>query len=346
MHVSGEREGAAPAGPSPRVVAAALVLLLAAADRATAADPRSGPVVEVVARVNGRPILRRDFDLAVQLQFRARSAGNVGIEELRVVREKVLEQLIDSELLYQQALKGRTRVTEAEIEAEVKRHRDSFTSPAEFARVLSESQVTESEFKEQVRRTLAVERFVDAEVATRATPGDEDLRRYYDQNPSEMTRREAVRISQIMVRVPPDGSLQARAAARETIEAILKELRAGGDFAALARKHSDGPEAARGGDSGLMSRGGGPPPIERVAFQMKPGEISDVIETRLGFHIIRVGEIRPAGPVPFDEAREAIRAKLAARERDQAIRAYVERLREGARVERTLPVPPAGGRSR
>jgi peptidyl-prolyl cis-trans isomerase C len=299
-----------------------------------------------VARVNGRPILRRDFDLAVQLQFQARPDGSVGIEELRVVRERVLDQLIDNELLYQQAVKSRHRVPEAEIEAEMKRLTQGMASPDEFARTLSESQVSEDEFREQVRRTLVVARFVDAEVAAQVTLGVEDLRRYYDQNPSEMMRPEAIRIGQIMVRVPSGASLQARAAARQKIEEILKELRAGSDFAEMARKHSDGPEAGRGGDSGLMSRGGGPPPIERVAFQMKPGEISDVIETRIGFHIIRVGDTRPAGPVPFEEAREAIRARLAARERDQAIRAYVEKLRDGARVERTPLSAPVTGRSR
>jgi peptidyl-prolyl cis-trans isomerase C len=327
-----------------RALLAALALALPAAPPAGAAA--AAPAPEIVARVNGRPILRRDFDLAVQLQFQARAADAVGIEELRLVREKVLEQLIDNELLHQQALKRGGRVPESEVDAEVKRLKEGFASPDELSGTLLDSQVSEGEFREQVRRSLVVSRFVDEEVVGPLAIGDEDLRRYYEQNPSEVSRPEAVRIAQILVRVAADASLPAKAAARQKIEEILRELRAGRDFAEMARRHSEGPEAARGGDSGILPRGGGPPPIERAAFQMKPGEISDVIETRLGFHIIRVGGRRAGGPAPLEEIRDALRARVAKREREQAIRAFVQKLREDAQVERHLPAVPPGGPTR
>jgi peptidyl-prolyl cis-trans isomerase C len=293
---------------------------------------------DVVARVNGHPILRRDFDLAVQIQFRGRRTP-VGLNELQAVRDKVLEGLIENELLYQKAVKSEPPVPDADVEAEFQKMKDGFTTPDAFSATLKKSGVGEAEFKEQLRRTLLVTRFVDTKVAGDLKVPDEDVRRYYDQNPAEVTRKEAVRVSQILVRVSPDAEPQARAAAREKIEAILKEVKAGGDFAELARKYSDRRDAQGGGDSGWIVRGKGPPVIEAAAFALQEGQTSDVVESRIGFHILKVLAKRGEGPAPFDEVKEGLRAKIAARERGETIRTYVDSLKEQARVERELKKP-------
>ena len=330
------RDGALARGLAAAVVLLAALPLLAAAP---AAPPAAAE--DVVARVNGRPILRRDFELAVQLQFGGRRRQAVGLEQLRATREQVLETLIDGELLYQKALKSHVEVSDADLQAEIQRLKKSFASPADFSRLLKESGVSEAEFREQARRSLVVSRFLESDVVGGLKLGEEDLKRYYDQNPAEMRRPEAVHVHQILVRVKPDAPLQARAEARTRIEAILKELRGGGDFASLARKFSEGPEASRGGDSGWMARGAGAPPVlERAAFALEPGQSSDILESRLGFHILKVSERRPEGPIPFEEAKARIRARLTARERQDRMKAYMTDLREGAKVERSLPAPP------
>jgi parvulin-like peptidyl-prolyl isomerase len=302
--------------------------------RAAEAPPAPVAAAEIVARVNGQPVLRRDFDLAVQLQFQGRAAS-VGHAELKAVREKVLEKLIDNEILFQRASSRGTKVADKEVDAEAERIQSAWESGEAFSAFLRDSGISAAEFRGQVRRTLVVTRFVDEEVAGDLKLEEADLRRYYDQNPKEIIRPESVRLSQIMVRAPT-GSPGERAQARQRIEAILKKLHSGLDFADAARKYSDGPEAERGGDAGFVTRGSRPPPVERAAFQMQPGETSDIIETRVGFHIIRVGEQRPEGPVPFEETREMIRARLTAREREEKIGDYVAGLKEKARVERLL----------
>ena len=181
---------------------------------------------------------------------------------------------------------------------------------------------------------LAISRFVDRQVVGEIKVTEEDVRRYYDQNPAEVNRKEGVQVTQILVRVSPDADARARAAAREKIEAILKEVKSGGDFADLARKYSEDHEARSTGHTGWIVRGNGPPAIEKTAFALQPGQTSDVIESRLGLHIIKVLQKRAEGPVPYDEAKETIRAKLVARERAGKIRAYVDDLKEQARVER------------
>lgn len=330
---------------SPRLRARALRLpvpalfgvLLAIGAPGLAAPAAGDSRADVVAKVNGRPILRRDFELAVQLQFRGRRTGNVGLKELQAVREKVLERLIENELLYQKAARADAAVPDGEVEDEFRKMRDSFPSAGEFTDALRENGVGEAEFREQIKRTLIVTRFVDRELVGDLGATEEEARRYYDQNPAEMARPESVRLSQIVVRLTPGAAQAERIAARQKIEAILKEVRAGEDFAQLARRYSEGAEAAAGGDAGLLIKGKGPPAIERVAFSLQPGQVSDVIESRLGLHLIKVGERRPEGPAPFAEVKEAIRARLLARERKERIRAYVERLKEQARVERHLP---------
>src|SRR5438093_2399190 len=122
---------------------------------------------------------------------------------------------------------------------------------------------------EQRLRTLVVTRCVDREIIVDLKIADEDVRRYYDQNPAEMNRREAVHLAQILVHVAPDASAEERATARQKIEEILKEMNGGVAFADMARRYSDGTEATRGGDTGWMSRGKGAPAIEQAAFALK-----------------------------------------------------------------------------
>src|SRR5258706_3394068 len=320
-----------PRQPARRRVLAALVPILVSlvpgavlsAPAAPAAKPSpskppatdvrgKGGDADVMARVNGRPILRREFDLAVQIQFRGRRRA-VGLKELQVVRDQVLERLIENELLYQKASGGQPAIPDKDVDAEFGRIQTSFPSADAFAAALTESGVTEGEFKSQLRRTLLVTRFVEHDVVGDVKVSDEEVRRYYDQNPEEMKRKEAVHLAQILVRTGPGASGSERTEARQKIEAVLAELRGGGDFATLARRHSDGPEAARGGDTGWMARGAGPPPIESVAFALEPNPISDVVETRLGFQVLKLIEKRPAGAFPFEQAQKSIRARLEAK---------------------------------
>lgn len=288
---------------------------------------------DVVARVNGKPILRRDYDLAVQIQFRSRR-NSVGLDELKVVRDRVLERLIENELLYQKASAQAVPVSDAEVQKEFTAIRDGYGSPAEFTALLQGHGVSESEFRDQLKRTLLVTRFVDREIGAGTPVTDDEVRRYYDQNPAEMERKEAVHLAQILVRAAPDAPASVRGVARQKIEEILKEARAGTAFEELAKKYSEGLDAKNGGDTGWMPRGSGPPAIERIAFSLPPGLISDVVESRLGFHLLKVIEKRPAGAVPFENAKERIRTRLQARARDARIRAYVDDLKERARIER------------
>jgi peptidyl-prolyl cis-trans isomerase C len=290
----------------------------------------------VVARVNGQPILRRDFDMAVQLAFRQRGRGERRHDDLEAARNAVLESLIDNELLYQKAVQGKTTVAEADVRAEVDRLKKSLGTPEDVAAFLKTNGVTDKDLVEQVRHSLVVRKFVDAQLGTPMQAGDAAARAYYDAHGEQFARPEAVHISQIVVGVSPDDPPARRAEARSKAEAIMKELRGGKDFADMARRHSDGSEAKQGGDSGWVWAGGGAlPPVERAALALRPGQVSDIVESRRGFHIIKAAERRPAGTVPFEEARERIVERLAADARRDQLRTYASDLRKSARIEMT-----------
>jgi len=296
--------------------------------------PSSG---QIAARVNGQDISMSSFNLAVQMQFRRRSLDRRGHEDLSAVREQALDTLIDNELLYQQAARDPIEVSEEAINRELARVEAGFGSRETMEEVLRSNDVSMDDFRSQLQRTLVVIAFVERDVAGEISISDSDLKTYYDAHPDEMAQQEGVRIRQIVVGVPPGASPERRAAARSRIENVLNALQAGGDFAELAKTHSDGPEAQRGGDSGIVTRGGNAlPTVERAALELRPGEISDIVVTQRGFHIIEVVESRPAGVIPFDEAKDRIRAKLTVRDRQERIAAYLVELKKDARIERFL----------
>jgi len=314
-------------------------LALASAWTGAVAAPAGAPAsppAGTVARVNGRPILRRDFDIAVQMAFQQRGPGERKHEDLQAARAAVLETLIDNELLYQKAVQAKTAVPEADVRQELEGLKASLGTPDAVAAFLKENGVTEKDLADQVRRSQVVRRFVDTQLADAPAFDDAAARAYYDAHRDLFLRPEAVRISQILVNAAPEASPAMRAEARAKAEAILAELRGGKDFGDLARLHSDGPEAKRGGDSGWVWAGGGAlPPVERAALALRPGQTSDVVESRRGFHIVKAIERRPAGAIPFEESRERIVDKLAAERRHDQVRAYVADLRKSARVEKT-----------
>ena len=305
----------------------------AAAPRPAPAPPGSG----VVARVNGSPILRRDFDLAVQVEFRRRPPDARRHEDLQAVRAAVLDTLIDNELLYQKATQAKVTVADADVQKEVQKLRQSLGSADEATAFMKSAGLGEKDLADQVRRTLMVKRFAEKEVTGQVSVTDAQAKAWYDGHPDEVRRPEAVHISQIVVRVPPGADATARSNARQKIEAILQELRSGKDFGEMARLHSDGPEAKHDGDSGWIWQGGGAlPAVEHAALQLQPGQTTDVVESLRGFHVIKAIARRPAGPVPYEEMKDRIVTRLKNEQRETRLKDYLAGLRKSARIEKLV----------
>jgi len=162
---------------------------------------------------------------------------------------------------------------------------------------------------------------------------EEDARKFYDQNPDKFTRSESVKASHILIGVDSKASADDKKKAREKAEKLRKDLAGGADFAALAKENSTCPSSQQGGDLGFFGKGQMVPPFEQAAFSMKPGEISDVVETQFGYHIIKLIEKKGAESVSFKDALPRIEEYLKGQKINAAVMEYVAEAKKNAKVE-------------
>jgi peptidyl-prolyl cis-trans isomerase C len=283
---------------------------------------------EVVARVNGDPIPREEFERAVRsAEVRA---GQVVPASLRAaVHDRVLDRLVVFHLLLQESETRQLVVDDADVDAEIARIREGFPSAEAFEAQLGEWGTTLEELRTERRRDLLIAKLIDADVTPRIAVGDEAVRAFYDRHPDQFAETEAVRASHILIETESDAAPAERDDARARAEAIRSEAAAAGaDFAALAREHSDDPgSAANGGDLGLVVEGQTVSAFEAALFALEPGELSDVVETPFGFHVIQMVERRDDRVVPFEEARGPIGDLLLQQEQQARAAAFMEELK-------------------
>ncbi len=145
---------------------------------------------------------------------------------------------------------------------------------------------------------------------------DEDIRSYYEYNMDRFIEPGKVRARHILFKVEPNAPEEQVKAVMGKAEKVLKQVRDGGDFAELAKKHSDGPTKEKGGDLGYFARGQMVKSFDEAAFNLEQGEISDIIRTRFGFHIIKMEDKKEGGAKPLDQVRETVRKILVANDAD------------------------------
>lgn len=305
------------------------------AGKATAA--KKAQPVEMVAMVNGVAIARLDFDREV-LSMRNRLAMHGGMDAQREseLQKTVLEKMIGGELLYQASKKKGVKVEAAAVDAELANLKKRFADDKEFKEAIGRAKVTEAELKNQMRRNLAIQGLIEQNFASKATVTPEEAKTFYEKNKEGFTQPEQVQASHILIEVKPDAAKAEKDAARKKIEAIQKKVKAGEDFAKLAEENSQCPSSTRGGDLGYFSRGQMVPAFETAAFGLKPGAVSEIVETEFGYHLIKLVDKKEASTVPFEAAREQINQRLKAGKVQEALGAYVVELEKGAKIERLL----------
>jgi parvulin-like peptidyl-prolyl isomerase len=255
------------------------------------------------------------------------------------LKQQVLEMLITHELLYQDAQsKGLVPDDEALAQA-LEQVKKGYPSEADFRLELRQQSITEAEYAEDLRRRLAVKRLIDEDIAPRLQVTDEEVHAFYTENEPQFHTPEEARGRHILIRLPAGAGEKEQQAARARIDAIHAELRAGADFAELAERTSeDAGSAARGGDLGFVARGRLTPAFERVLFGLEPGQLSEVVRTEFGYHVIRLEARRGGERVTESEAAGRIREFLQKERIEEAVVARIEALREAANLEVHVPL--------
>jgi peptidyl-prolyl cis-trans isomerase C len=180
---------------------------------------------------------------------------------------------------------------------------------------------------------MGITKMMEVEMATQPPPADAQVREFYDKNPDKFKQGESVRASHILFRVDEKASEAEKQKARAEAESVLKQAKNGANFAELAKKHSADGSAAQGGDLNYFSRGQMVPAFEQAAFALQPGQISDIVTTQFGYHIIKVTERKPASVVAFDEVKERIREFLAQQQKQQRAEGFIDTLKKKAKIE-------------
>jgi parvulin-like peptidyl-prolyl isomerase len=209
-----------------------------------------------------------------------------------------------------------------------------FPNEQAFSAALAERQMTLDKLKFEIRQQLQAMKLVDTDIKPTVTVTDADVTDFYVKNPDKFQEPEAVRAAHIMIRTPDATDEAQKKKAKAEATAVLAELKKGGDFAALAKQYSqDAGSAANGGDMGFVPRGQTAPVFEQAAFALKPGQISGVVESPFGYHIIKVSAHRDARTVPLQEVKPQVQEFLTQQQMQQKTDAYVTKLKAKARID-------------
>lgn len=302
---------------------------------ALAASVAAAQEVGVAARVNGVDIgifrLERYFEDYLKEQGRNLGAIRSPNTYKRLKRE-ALERLIDRELLIQEGARRGVVVAEAEVEAAVGRAAAGYKTPEAFERRLREAGFDAAGFAAYLRDDLRA-RHTLAELVGPLEPEGGELRRIHRENRSMFMLPERVRARHILLGLPGEASAAEREAVRQRLLAIAAEIRGGADFAQMAERHSEDSTQKNGGDLGVFPRGKMVAPFEAAAFSLPVGVLSEPVETRFGWHLIRVDERLAAEEIPEEQALALIRRRLAGEMRAAGEAQALQKLRQAARIE-------------
>jgi peptidyl-prolyl cis-trans isomerase C len=297
---------------------------------------------EEVAEVNGTIITRGDLDremLVVKKRF-GRMGKSISGDQLSQLEGNVLDSLIGRELLYQDAQKNGIHIGDEAIDKQLETLKKRFPQEKDFKNAMQKMHLSEQDVRGQIRQGMTIQKFVETKFVNQISIGEKETRAYYDGHQAMFKRPEEVRASHILIKLDSKADEKTKLAARQKLEGIQKELLGGADFGELAKKYSEGPSAAKGGDLGFFRRGQMVPPFEKVAFALKPGEVSDIVVTRFGYHLVKVTDKKPEKTLAYAEVKDSLSRFLKDQEVGKAIDAHVQDLKKVAKVKRFLAVQP------
>jgi len=316
------------------LVAASAIVSIALMAMALEKQPLEGKI----AVVNGSVITRADLDREVSRvrQRLVRMGKSLSDSQLREAEKKILESLINRELLYQESKAKGIQVEEAALNEQLKRLKERFPSEEEFKNTLIVMNLSKADIKSQIERDLTVQQFIDIQFAEKVTVSGKEPKAYYDSHKDSFRQPEQVLASHILIKVEPQADGSKKAIARKKIEEIQKKVRKGEDFASLAKAFSQCPSSAKGGDLGYFGRGQMVKPFEEAAFALRSGEVSGIIETRFGYHLIKVIEKKPKSTIGYEETKDKISQYIKQQKVQEQLNQYIEELKGKAKVERFL----------
>jgi len=315
-----------------RILLILILALTAVLPRGAAAET----VDRIAATVNDDIITSHEVAMETDLLAReAEKKGSLSLEEKTRLPSTALNRLIDRMLIAQKIKELDIKISDDEVKQAIEdvKKQNGLTQEALVAAITGQG-MTYDQYRTQIREQLERLRLMSQEVRDKVQVGEQEVKAYYDENPAKFGGEELFRARQIFFRIDRNASEEEIRKITATARSVLQEARSGKDFAALARKYSDDPGTAKdGGDLGVFRKGEMQQESEKVILAMKPGEISDLIATPAGIHIIKLEERSFGKPKPFADVKGEIENLLYQKKSDERFTQWLATLRKEAAIE-------------
>ncbi len=321
------------------IVAGFLGLTVGGVSAARASTEQASQQSDVIASVNGVPIYRsallRELE-AMARKYKISSTKFASKEAEQRQYRSILDKLITVELVRQAVHAKPVPDVEARVSERINELKSKAHSEEEFLKGLAKSNKNLDSLKEEVRETILFEEYIKRNKLKEVTVSDQEIEQYYKQNMKNFMNPERIKTRHILIAADAKSGAEAAEKAlqkaREVREKILKEK----NFAEVAREASSCSSAGEGGDLGFIERGYMPAAFDKVAFELKPGEISEPVKTRFGYHIIEVMERQAESPKSLAEVKGFIAKYLSSAKEQEQMNAHVAELKRTAKIEISL----------
>lgn len=309
----------------------AVLLTCALAVSAIATAQESTAEKTTVVTVNGEAVTAADVRIMMQNLASQFPQGQQQIDQQKLF-QAATQQAVDTKLLAQEARRREIALDTATADRIMAQLEQQAGGREALDEYLGSLGLTHAEFRATVEESVLVQSLVEKEIRPGVEVTDEEVEKFYQENPLMFRRPEQVRARHILMKVEQGADEKTKEDAKARAEAARKRALDGEDFAKLATELSEGPSAPNGGDLGFFAADRMVPAFAEAAFALEPGAISEVVETQFGYHVIKVEEKRPASTQSLDEVREQLHNALVERQVGEGITGLVQELRAKATI--------------
>ncbi len=266
-------------------------------------------------------------------EYRTKYSGEELKKKIDELRQTVIDQAIETKLILQVAKAQNIKADEKDIDARVEVVKKRFPSEDVFLQALTTKGLTIREYRDQVAEQVLVQTTIKQVLGPEIRVSDNEIQDYYDKHPDEFITEPQIQLAQIFLKIPSGSTLEEVEQLRQKAEQLHILIEDGVDFSELARKYSEGPYRDKGGMVGLVGAKDILPELKDIAFGLKAGEVSPVIQTNYGLHILKAIEIMPARKITLKEATPNIEERLNDTKRNEKYKTWVKKLRQDAFID-------------
>ena len=290
----------------------------------------------VAAKVNNEIITLSSVQERVEV-LKAKYQNNKADFDDKKILIETLEMMVAEKLKIQEGKKMELLVEDSAVEAALVNIEKNNGLEEGQLKVMLESEGRSLEaYKNHIRDQILISKITRFELGRRITISDRKILKYYQANQKDYWEEVKIKVRHILILLDKEASSDKKNESYKHINGILSEIKNGKDFSDAAVEYSEDVSASSGGDVGYIEKGKMVPEFEKVVYSLKEGEISNVVETEFGFHIIKVDEIRPGRTLPLNEVKDKIKNILSVEKQKSAYAAWVKELRETAFIEISL----------